>query len=127
MHNMEDCKSLITVKFSIRRPSHLNSTFFLQLSKSLRLSRHFSKMRVPQALVLGLFSALSLLEFAVADNSTYDYIVVGSGPGGGTLASNLAKGGASVLLLEAGDDQGENPHQKIAGLFNLVGVSNFTF
>ncbi|KAL6693808.1 GMC oxidoreductase [Trichoderma pleuroticola] len=34
----------------------------------------------------------------------YDYIVIGSGPGGGTLASNLALGGYSVLLLEAGDD-----------------------
>ncbi|KAL6788674.1 GMC oxidoreductase [Trichoderma sp. SZMC 28012] len=34
----------------------------------------------------------------------YDYIVIGSGPGGGTMASNLALGGYSVLLLEAGDD-----------------------
>ncbi|KEZ46436.1 Choline dehydrogenase [Scedosporium apiospermum] len=33
----------------------------------------------------------------------YDYIVVGSGPGGGPLAVNLAKAGHSVLLLEAGD------------------------
>src|SRR5690606_23122557 len=33
----------------------------------------------------------------------YDYIVVGSGPGGGPLAVNLAKEGFSVLLLEAGD------------------------
>jgi choline dehydrogenase len=36
---------------------------------------------------------------------TYDYIVVGSGPGGAPVASNLAKAGHSVLLLEAGDDQ----------------------
>ena len=33
----------------------------------------------------------------------YDYIVVGSGPGGGPLASNLARANYSVLLLEAGD------------------------
>lgn len=38
-------------------------------------------------------------------DSTYDYIVVGSGPGGAPLAVNLAKAGHSVLLLEAGDDQ----------------------
>ena len=37
--------------------------------------------------------------------NTYDYIVVGSGPGGAPLASNLARAGYSVLLLEAGDDQ----------------------
>lgn len=34
---------------------------------------------------------------------TYDYIVVGSGPGGGVVASNLARKNYSVLLLEAGD------------------------
>ncbi|CAG8971087.1 hypothetical protein HYALB_00009687 [Hymenoscyphus albidus] len=33
----------------------------------------------------------------------YDYVVVGSGPGGGTVASNLARAGYSVLLVEAGD------------------------
>ena len=38
-------------------------------------------------------------------DNTYDYIVVGSGPGGAPLAVNLAKAGHSVLLLEAGDDQ----------------------
>src|SRR5688500_4639929 len=32
----------------------------------------------------------------------YDFVVVGSGAGGGPLASNLARGGFSVLLLEAG-------------------------
>jgi choline dehydrogenase len=39
----------------------------------------------------------------------YDYIVVGSGPGGGPLASDLARAGYSTLLLEAGDDLGDNP------------------
>ncbi|KAI1815089.1 GMC oxidoreductase [Poronia punctata] len=34
----------------------------------------------------------------------YDYVIVGSGPGGGPLAVNLAKAGYSVFLLEAGDD-----------------------
>ncbi|ORY09932.1 hypothetical protein BCR34DRAFT_615538 [Clohesyomyces aquaticus] len=41
-------------------------------------------------------------------NSTYDYIVVGSGPGGGPLAVNLAKAGYTVLLLEAGSDETKN-------------------
>ncbi|KAK3357910.1 hypothetical protein B0T25DRAFT_450201 [Lasiosphaeria hispida] len=39
-----------------------------------------------------------------ADGDTYDYVVVGTGPGGGVLAVNLAKAGYSVFLIEAGDD-----------------------
>ncbi|KAI0000256.1 GMC oxidoreductase [Xylariaceae sp. FL0662B] len=39
----------------------------------------------------------------------YDYIVVGSGPGGGPLAVDLAKAGYTVLLLEAGSDLSADP------------------
>ncbi|HTV46437.1 MAG TPA: GMC oxidoreductase [Stellaceae bacterium] len=34
----------------------------------------------------------------------FDYIIVGSGPGGGTVAARLAEAGRRVLLLEAGGD-----------------------
>jgi choline dehydrogenase len=37
-----------------------------------------------------------------APNQQFDYIVVGSGPGGGPLAVNLAKAGYKVALMEAG-------------------------
>lgn len=35
----------------------------------------------------------------------YEYIVVGSGAGGGPLACRLARAGHKTLLIEAGDDQ----------------------
>lgn len=48
------------------------------------------------SLFAGAFAAsvLALQASAAAiDNKTYEYIVVGSGPGGGPLAANLAKAG----------------------------------
>jgi choline dehydrogenase len=68
---------------------------------------------------LALLSFFFLATSAIANSNTYDYIVVGSGPGGGTLAANLAKAGQSILLLEACDGQGNNLNEEIAGWFFL--------
>jgi choline dehydrogenase len=39
-----------------------------------------------------------------ADDDAWDYVIVGSGAGGGTLAARLAEAGMRVFLIEAGGD-----------------------
>ncbi|KAH8654366.1 hypothetical protein BGZ61DRAFT_290163, partial [Ilyonectria robusta] len=63
---------------------------------------HFSRVLVSTA-------TLALCHGVEAKN-TYEYIVVGSGPGGGPLAANLARHGHSVLLIDAGEFQLDNPN-----------------
>ncbi|KAJ6255802.1 hypothetical protein Dda_9412 [Drechslerella dactyloides] len=48
-----------------------------------------------------------------AELSGYEYVVVGSGGGGGPLAARLAILGHKVLLIEAGDDQGANINEQV--------------
>jgi choline dehydrogenase-like flavoprotein len=62
----------------------------------LLFSRHSERMDLDQ-----------ILEDARAsdsEQSTFDYIVVGSGAGGGPLAARLAERGKKVLVIEAGHD-----------------------
>ncbi|CAA9966457.1 hypothetical protein CFE70_010017 [Pyrenophora teres f. teres 0-1] len=58
------------------------------------------------------FAALLTLAKAV-DLTGYEYVVVGSGAGGGPLAARLALAGHKTLLIEAGDDQGANVNYTI--------------
>jgi choline dehydrogenase len=50
----------------------------------------------------------------------FEYIVIGSGAGGGPVAANLARAGHRVLLLEAGGD-GNNPQSRFR--YEVVGAS----
>lgn len=54
------------------------------------------------------------------NTTDYDYIVVGSGPGGGPLAANLAEGGFKVLLIDAGGDEGDHLFETVPVLFPRV-------
>lgn len=48
-----------------------------------------------------------------------EYIIVGSGAGGGTLAARLARAGHSVLLLEAGEDVGGKLQYQVPAMHAL--------
>jgi len=58
---------------------------------------------------------------------TYDYVVVGGGSAGCTVASRLAQAGRSVLLIEAGPDDA-NPFVRMPGGFvKLFGTERVQF
>ncbi|KJZ68624.1 hypothetical protein HIM_11983 [Hirsutella minnesotensis 3608] len=53
----------------------------------------------------------------------YEYVIVGSGAGGGPLAARLASYGHSVLLVDAGDDQTDTYQYNTPGL-NLLATEH---
>lgn len=73
-----------------------------------------SKPAVSLALALGV-GASPVLDHRQAETLEYEYIVVGSGAGGGPLACRLAEAGHKTLLIEAGNDQGASVNYQVPG------------
>lgn len=70
--------------------------------------RDFFKFTSNALLGAGLFGTF---RSSFAEEETFQYIVVGSGAGGGPLCVNLAKAGKKVLLIEAGDKSENNNYR----------------
>ncbi|KAF5242037.1 hypothetical protein FANTH_8872 [Fusarium anthophilum] len=77
--------------------------------------------------ILLLTSTVSALEKTANLIDTYDYVVVGSGPGGGPLAANLARAGFKTLLLEAGDDASDAMITNSMALTNTADTTALTW
>jgi choline dehydrogenase len=53
--------------------------------------------------------------------SDTEFIIIGSGAGGGPLAANLARNGHQVLLIEAGNDYGEGLNYQVPAFAGAAG------
>ena len=84
------------------------------MDKSKKISRR-SFAKKSTALAISGVLAPKILNSKTLENSTedYDYIVVGSGAGGGPLACNLAINGFKVLVLEAGSSDPKTENYEI--------------
>src|SRR5437660_3543879 len=62
---------------------------------TMRIRRSFGREKARESVI------------PVSPDAPVEYLVVGSGPGGGPLACNLAKAGHKVVLFEAGSEAAE--------------------
>ena len=73
--------------------------------------------------IIPIFASILLIiqsSTSAALDDEYDFIVVGSGAGGGPLACRLAEANFKTLLIEAGNDQGNNVNTSIPAFQGVV-------
>ncbi|KAI6781545.1 uncharacterized protein J7T54_001508 [Emericellopsis cladophorae] len=68
-------------------------------------------MAVVAKLLGAILAANSLTAVSSQSKDEYDHVIVGLGPGGGSLAATLTVSRHSVFLIEAGGDKPEDPLQ----------------
>ncbi len=78
--------------------------------------REFAKRSAAYA--AGFTGLASSVKRSSGQTGNPDYIIVGSGPGGGPLAANLAAAGYSVVLMEAGENGNDIAPEAAIPLFN---------
>ena len=64
------------------------------------------------------------MEFVAEE--TYDFVVVGSGPGGGPLACRLAQAGYTVCVIDAGADDSDALVTRVPRLHNMSAEDDTT-
>lgn len=64
-------------------------------------------------------------EYQSNTTTEYDFVCIGSGPGGGHMCSNLAIAGFKVLLIEAGGDNGEDLIQSVPAM-NIASTEDWS-
>jgi choline dehydrogenase-like flavoprotein len=62
---------------------------------------------------------------ADAEEPAWDYVIVGSGAGGGTLAARLVEGGMRVFLIEAGGDPRAADQTRLPDDYDVPGFHAF--
>lgn len=94
------------------RSTRTASIFYSNEDKSMPNQFHNRRQFLQNAALFstGLVTSLAYQRKAISINPSapVEYIVVGSGAGGGPLAVNLAKAGHKVLLIEAGGSDGDD-------------------
>ena len=73
-----------------------------------------------QNIIVVLVFVFAFTQISTALDEEYDFIVVGSGAGGGPLACRLAEANFKTLLIEAGNDQGDNVNTSIPAFQGVV-------